>query len=112
VVVDWAGLQRLYDDPLYRELPLLLDDELVAESLESAMSALDSGIQAKDLATVRQALATIHDVREGYGSRPGSDRHEQPQLIALSLFEIRGMDYVRYDSLQRHEVQFITEGGQ
>ncbi|HYO45547.1 MAG TPA: hypothetical protein VEY33_02535 [Gemmatimonadota bacterium] len=111
-VVDWAGIERLYDDPLYRELPLLLDDGLVAQLLEAAMSALVGGIHAKDLATVRQALATIHDAREAYENRSGSDRHEQPQLIALSLFEIRGMAYIRYDSLEVHEVHLIAEGGQ
>lgn len=101
----------MYDDPLYRELALLLDDESVSQSLLAAMSALVGGIQANDLATVKQALVTIHDAREAYESRLGKDRHEQPQLIALSLFEIRGMAYIRYDSLQRHEVQFITVDG-
>ena len=101
----------MYDDPLYRELALLLDDESVSQSLLAAMSALVGGIQANDLATVKQALVTIHDAREAYEIRLGKDRHEQPQLIALSLFEIRGMAYIRYDSLQRHEVQFITVDG-
>jgi hypothetical protein len=110
--VDWAGLQRLYDDPLYRELPRLLDDRSVAQSLDAAMSALVAGIHAKDLATVKQALTSIHGARETYENRPGGDRHEQPQLIALSLFEIRGMAYIHYNSLDLHEVQFITEDGQ
>lgn len=111
-VVDWVGLERLYDDPLYRKLPLLLDDGSVAQSLEAAMSALVGGIHAKDLATVRHALATIHDVREAYENRSSGDRHEAPQLIALSLFEIRGMAYIHYDSLELDELQLITEDGQ
>lgn len=112
MVVDWVGMQRLYDDPLYRELALLLDDSAVAQSLQAAMSTLVGGIHAKDLATVKQALATIHDARVAYENRSGNDRHEQPQLIALSLFEIRGMAYIHHDSLRFHEVQLITEDGQ
>jgi hypothetical protein len=107
--VDWAGLKRLYDDPLYRELPRLLDDKSVAQSLDAAMSALIAGIHAEDLGTVKQALATIHGVRGTYENRLGGDRHEQPQLIALSLFEIRGMAYIHYDSLRLREVQLIAE---
>ena len=112
MTVDWAGLQQLYDDPLYRMLPLLLDDESVTLSLDAAMSALVAGVHAKNLATVKQALTTIHVVREEYENRLGGDHHEQPQLIALSLFEIRGMAYIQYDSLERREVQFVTEDGQ
>jgi hypothetical protein len=112
VVVDWAGLQRLYDDPLYRELPGLLDDESVAQSLDAAMSALVAGIHAKDLGIVKQALTTIHVARETYENRLGGDRHEQPPLIALSLFEIRGMAYIHYDSLILQEVRILTEDGQ
>ncbi|CAN5761988.1 hypothetical protein BH20GEM1_BH20GEM1_16950 [soil metagenome] len=107
--MDWVGLQRLYEDPLYRALPLLLDDATVAQSFESAMSSLVAGIHAQNLSTVRHALTTIHDTREAYEVRRGSDRHEQPQLIALSLFEIRGMAYIHYDSLELHEVRIITE---
>jgi hypothetical protein len=112
VTVDWAGMQGLYDDPLYRRLPLLLDDESVTRSLDAAMSALVAGVHAKDLATVKQALTAIHDTREAYENRLGGDHHEQPQLIALSLFEIRGMAYIQYDSLGRRDVQFVTEDGQ
>lgn len=111
-VADWAGLQRLYDDPLYRRLPLMLDDESAARSLEDAMSLLVGGVRAKDLSTVRHALDRIHDTREAYEIARGNDRHEQPQLIALSLFEIRGMAYIHYDSLRLREVQPITEDGQ
>ena len=112
VAVDWAGMQRLYDDPLYRGLPLLLDDESVARSLDAAMSSLVAGVQAKDLASVRQALTTIYDAREAYVNQLDGDHHQQPQLIALSLFEIRGMAFIHYASLERRDVQFMTEDGQ
>ena len=76
------------------------------------MAVIRAGIHAKDIATVREGLATLHRTREVYAMRPGSDPRVQPALIALSLFEIRGSAYIHLDSLQRHEVQFISESGQ
>jgi hypothetical protein len=111
VAVDWVNLQRLYDDPLYRRLPLLLDDASVAESLEAAMSSLRAALQGRDLVAMKNAMASIRDLREAYASRPGLDRHEEPQLLALALFETRGMAYVRYDSLQPGDARLTIEDG-
>lgn len=108
VGVDWEGLRRLYDDPLYRRLAHLLEDESVASSLEDEMSALVLAIHRQDLSAVKQALARIHEIRVVYAGRAGSDRHEEPQLLALGLFEIRGAAYIRQEPLQLRDARLTT----
>lgn len=103
VVVDWEGLRRLYDDPLYRRLAHLLEDESVANTLQAEMSALVLEIQNEDLAGLKQALAQIHETRVTYAARAGSDRHQEPQLLALALFEIRGAAFIGQEPLQRRD---------
>ena len=110
--MDWVGLENLYDDPLYRRIPFLLDEESVTRSLDDAMSALVIAVHDRDLARVKQAIASIHDARVAYAGGAGSDRHEEPQLLALYLFELRGMAYIRYDSLQRRDARLAIEDGQ
>lgn len=109
--MDWVGLENLYDDPLYRRLPFLLDEESVTRSLDDAMSALVIAIHERDLTRVKQAIASIHDARAGYAGNAGADRHEEPQLLALYHFELRGMAYIRYDSLQRRDAWLAIEDG-
>ena len=99
VDVDWAGLRRLYDDPLYRRLAHLVEDEAVEQSLDAGMSALVLAIRNQNLTGVKQAMERIHAERVAYAQRLGPDRHEEPQLLALLLFEIRGAAYIGHDSL-------------
>lgn len=105
VDVDWEGLRRLFDDPLYRGLAHLVEDEAVEQSLEDGMSALVLAIRSRNLTGVKQAMERIHAERVAYAERLGPDRHEEPQLLALSLFEIRGAAYIGHDSLQRRDAQ-------
>ena len=71
-----------------------------AQSLDEGMSALAIAIRNQDFTGVEQAMESIHVEREAYAERLGSDLHEEPQLEALLLFEIRGAAYVGRGDLE------------
>ena len=107
VVVDWEGLGHLYDDPLYRRLAHLIEDEAVAQSLDEEMAALALAIRSQNLTGMKKAMERIHAERVAYAERLGADRHEEPQLHALLLFEIRGAAFINY--MHRPDAELTVE---
>jgi hypothetical protein len=98
MAVDWDALARLFDDPLFKSLPLDLVDQGAAQSLIAAQSELISGIRARDLEVVLPALSTIRVERETYAMCPCYVPGDMPVLLAISLFEIRGHQYLAHES--------------
>lgn len=96
IEVDWDALARLFDDPLFLSLPLGLEDQGAAQALVAAEADLVGGIRARDLEVVLGALSRIRAEREAYGRCPCSIPGDVPLLLAISLFETRGLGYLAH----------------
>ena len=94
IQLDWASLARLFDDPLFRQLPQLLDNQVAATPLNGAVQNLISGIHARNYDVTRGALLDLAGARQTYGLGTSSVQADRMLLVAISLFEMRGWGYI------------------
>ena len=94
IELDWAALARLYDDPLFRELPMLLENPGDASPLNLAAQRLVSGIRARNYDLTRDALLELAGARQTYGLSLSTVHSDRMLLVAISLFELRGWGYI------------------
>lgn len=94
IELDWAALARLYDDPLFRGLSVLLEDQAAAAPLDGAMERLVSGIRARNYDLTRSALLEVAGARQTYGLSIATVQSDRMLLVAVYLFEMRGWGYI------------------
>lgn len=94
IELDWAALARLYDDPLFRQLPTLLENQGGASPLNLAVEQLVSGIRARNYDLTRSALLDLAGARQTYGLSLSTVQSDRMLLVAISLFELRGWGYI------------------
>ncbi len=119
VQLNWAALARLFDDPLFRQLPQLLDNQAAAAPLNSAAQNLVNGIRARNADLTRGALVELAGARQTYGLTISGVQADRMLLTAISLFEMRGWGYINSADAavdaplaSGAEVQVLGEGGQ
>jgi hypothetical protein len=108
VEIDWSALARLFDDPLFKEVPVLLENQDAAAPLNAAVAQLLSGIHARNLDLTQSALVDLNEARQIYFSNPTYHMRDRPLLLALSLFEIRGRRYISDSSVHRQEESAVN----
>ena len=94
IQLDWAALARLFDDPLFRRLPQLLENQSAATPLSGAVQSLIGGIHARNYDVTRSALTELAGARQTYGLSSSSVQADRMLLTTISLFEMRGWGFI------------------